>query len=431
MAARWDWSLNCLPVGCGGSIHRAPDMDGQVAVQIVEFNSKLMEDELKRLGLKVNHHEENMRFLKSQINAVEEACADLAIRLGNYHSSVAAVANNDTSAQEAEQRTIRSIIKQDKKTVASFLCQLKYDNYELAAKVPLTKDILGFVATLGKVNDDNLSRLLSEYLGMDNMLALVCKTYDGVKQLEKYDKDGTIDKTSGVCGLGQSVAKFLDGTGRFTVFCIENMRPFSGDVNIDDPQRKLILHRPRLRGGESPPGFLDFAVNMIHVDRTYLNCLTASGHGLRETLFYSLFSRLQVYKTRADIERALPLINDGAVSLDGGMLRPNGSFCLGDRRNVEVKFPVGLDVSSLPEDIIEMEEQVKLKNWEKERLLEDMKREEDLLKQVKELYSKQKQELMDYLTQPAVTQLARGSPTIRSPATPGSNPFGAKRSHMR
>jgi hypothetical protein len=74
-------------------------------------------------------------------------------------------------------------------------------------------------------------------------------------------------------------------------------------------------------------------------------------------------------------------------------------------RNLEVKFPVGLEVSSSPQNILEMEGQVKLKNWEKERLLEDFKREEDLLKQVKELYSKQKQELMDYLTRPELTQV--------------------------
>lgn len=70
-----------------------------------------------------------------------------------------------------------------------------------------------------------------------------------------------------------------------------------------------------------------------------------------------------------------------------------------------MRFPVNIEVSSLPENIAEMEEQVKLKNWEKERVLEDMKREEDLLKQVKELYRKQKQELMDYLTHPAVAQV--------------------------
>jgi hypothetical protein len=65
-------------------------------------------------------------------------------------------------------------------------------------------------------------RVLAEYLGMDNMLALVCKTYDGVKGLEKYDKDGIIDKSSGIHGLGRSVGKFLNG--RFTVFCLENLR---------------------------------------------------------------------------------------------------------------------------------------------------------------------------------------------------------------
>ena len=70
-----------------------------------------------------------------------------------------------------------------------------------------------------------------------------------------------------------------------------------------------------------------------------------------------------------------------------------------------MKFPVSLEVSSSPENITEMEEQVKLKNWEKERLLEDMKREEYLLKQVRELYSKKKQELMDYLTHPSLTQV--------------------------
>jgi hypothetical protein len=39
-----------------------------------------------------------------------------------------------------------------------------------------------------------------------------------------------------------------------------------------------------------------------------------------------------------------------------------------------VKFVVTTDVSSLPENVVEMEEQVKRKNWEKEMVLEDMKR---------------------------------------------------------
>jgi hypothetical protein len=117
-----------------------------------------------------------------------------------------------------------------------------------------------------------------------------------------------------------------------SILCIiKCCRSFSGDVIIDDPQRKLILHRPRFPGGESHPGFLDFAINMIHLDRAHLRFLTVSVHGLRETLFYTLFSHLQVYKNRTDIQSALPLIKDGVVSLDGGLLRPNGSFCLGRR----------------------------------------------------------------------------------------------------
>lgn len=70
--------------------------------------------------------------------------------------------NNDTSAQEAEERTVRSILDQDR-TAAAIICQLKLRS-ELASKMPLMKDILGFVATLGKVNNDNLSRYNISFL---------------------------------------------------------------------------------------------------------------------------------------------------------------------------------------------------------------------------------------------------------------------------
>lgn len=108
-------------------------------------------------------------------------------------------------------------------------------------------------------------------------------------------------------------------------------RPYAGEFVPDDPQRKLDLLKPRLPDGEYPPGFIGFAVNMIYVESTNLFCVTANGHGLRETLFYNLFSRLQVYETRADMLRALPFITDGALSLDGGMIRTTGVFSLGNR----------------------------------------------------------------------------------------------------
>jgi hypothetical protein len=45
-------------------------------------------------------------------------------------------------------------------------------------------------------------RLFAEYLGVETMLAIVCKTYEGVKALETYDNEGCINKCSGLHGLG-------------------------------------------------------------------------------------------------------------------------------------------------------------------------------------------------------------------------------------
>lgn len=71
------------------------------------------------------------------------------------------------------------------------------------------------------VNKNNC-RLLSEYLGMETMLAIVCRTYEGVKVLETYDKEGCINKSLGLHGLGASIGRNLDG--RFLVICLEHLR---------------------------------------------------------------------------------------------------------------------------------------------------------------------------------------------------------------
>ena len=54
------------------------------------------------------------------------------------------------------------------------------------------------------------------------MLAIVCKTYEGVKALEIYDKDGYIDKNLGLHGLGASIGRAVDG--RFLVICLDSLR---------------------------------------------------------------------------------------------------------------------------------------------------------------------------------------------------------------
>lgn len=111
----------------------------------------------------------------------------------------------------------------------------------------------------------------------------------------------------------------------------KNFRPYVGGFIGDDPQKKLALPKPKLPNGECPSGFLDYAVNLINLESRNLSYLTSSGHGLRETLFFSLFSCLQIYKTRPEMLLALPCIHDGAVSLDGGMIKKSGLFSLGNR----------------------------------------------------------------------------------------------------
>ena len=57
---------------------------------------------------------------------------------------------------------------------------------------------------------------------METMLAIVCKTYEGVKALEMYDMEGCINKSCGLHGLGASIGRALDG--RFLVICLEYLR---------------------------------------------------------------------------------------------------------------------------------------------------------------------------------------------------------------
>lgn len=64
------------------------------------------------------------------------------------------------------------------------------------------------------------------------MLAIVCKTYEGVKALETYDKQGCINKSSGLHALGASIGRNMDG--RFLVICLENIMHESHMLSLFD-----------------------------------------------------------------------------------------------------------------------------------------------------------------------------------------------------
>ncbi|PIA48938.1 hypothetical protein AQUCO_01300072v1 [Aquilegia coerulea] len=363
------------------------------AESIVELAQKC-NDDMEKFGMRIKYHEDNIKFLKAQMDNLDESIFDLQVNLSKDQCSRIEMAKNENmNHSQTEENTIDQI-QQHGKSAASLLYHLEMRHGAMAFQLPFTKDVIGIVATLGKVEDDNLSRLFAEYLGLETMTAIVCKTLEGVKALEAYDEKGIINRNIGLHGIGLSIGRHIEE--RFLAICLENLRPYAGEFIADDPQRKLDLLKPRLPNGESPPGFLGFAVNMINLDCGNLSYLTASGQGLRETLFYSLFSRMQIYRTRKEMLLSLPCVSDGAISLDGGMIRASGVFTLGNRKEVEVRFPVSIGILDLPVDYLEAERKIKFMKWEKERIDEDIKREQALLIHANEKFASKKQEYFKF-----------------------------------
>lgn len=83
------------------------------------------------------------------------------ITYGNKPSSDAPkTGDKDLSPHTLRQQATFQHIMQHEKSAASIVCQLKHDD-TFSEPNSSTNDVLGVVATLGKVNDDNLSRLFS------------------------------------------------------------------------------------------------------------------------------------------------------------------------------------------------------------------------------------------------------------------------------
>ncbi|XP_074380640.1 protein DEFECTIVE IN MERISTEM SILENCING 3-like isoform X1 [Apium graveolens] len=361
--------------------------------------SKKLQDALEKKGLILKKHEENIKFLRRQENTLNDTILDLQVTLGKYHSS------NSLAQEESELENIQRKLKHTN-SAAGIVCQLKTRHSTRGSQFPLTKGMLGIVATLGKVDDDTINSHLSSYLGKNNMLAVVCKTLDTVNAMESYDKEGLVKKNSGIHGLGASIGQTIDG--RFRVICLECLSPYVGKFITNDPQRRLDIQKPRLPDGEIPHGFIDYAVNMIHIERENLFYVTHDGHGLRETLFYNLFSRVQVYQTRKDMMQAVSLITDGAISLDGEIIKSPGDYIFGAVEEADVKFLKASGPPCPTADYSAIEDKIKKTEWEKERISDDLRREQVLLKQAKVTFDAQREELIQFL--------AQSSKTVQSPA---------------
>ncbi|XP_015068800.1 protein DEFECTIVE IN MERISTEM SILENCING 3-like [Solanum pennellii] len=208
--------------------------------------SKKLEDAVQEIGLQIKHHEDNIKFLQGQKKTLDDSIFDIEAALAKtYSASGTGSKNKESSNGQNELETIEEIL--------TLNCR------QLPTYIPYMKDVIGIVALLGKVDDDNLSRSLSEYHGLETMLAVVCKTHDGLKALLTYEKKGPMNKKSGLHGVGSSIGRPLDD--RYLVICLENLRPYTGEFIADDPKRRLAIRRkPRYVNKETPPGFHGFAI---------------------------------------------------------------------------------------------------------------------------------------------------------------------------
>ncbi|XP_031247769.1 protein DEFECTIVE IN MERISTEM SILENCING 3-like [Pistacia vera] len=149
---------------------------GNPQAKAIFYHSQRLQDDLQTLGAKIKLHEDRIKLLKSQSNKLDETILESQVVLGKYHSSSGLkTENEDHFSLQSEKETAGQILQHEKSATGVF-CKLKTRHGSQASHLQPTKDFLGIVASPGNVVDKNLGRLFSEYLGMDKMLAIVCKT---------------------------------------------------------------------------------------------------------------------------------------------------------------------------------------------------------------------------------------------------------------
>ena len=67
---------------------------------------------------------------------------------------------NEVHSHSPNDEETREQIMQQEKSAASIICKLNAHHGIQAYNLMLTKDVLGIVARLGRVDDDNLSRFI-------------------------------------------------------------------------------------------------------------------------------------------------------------------------------------------------------------------------------------------------------------------------------
>ncbi|KAG4172718.1 hypothetical protein ERO13_A11G015200v2 [Gossypium hirsutum] len=333
-------------------------------------------------------HGERVGKLENYLKTLNNRKTDIELYMSELQDSLEPdLLVKDLDCLSTKEEITKLIKGRGHSAASTLLCSIAQGHW-----MDVMQDVVGVVALLGTVGSVKLSRILAEYLGEDQMVAVVCKSYEVARALEQYDHKGEVDSRLGLHAEATALSKSI--SGRFLVVCLEDIRPYLGGVEVNDPQRKLILPAPRLLSGNYPPGFIGYAVNLVNLEHPHIDYRTESGHGLRETLFYRLFSKVQVYETREEMENARNCITHGAVSLDGGILRKNGIISLGFR-NPEIYFSV--QITNVSPERKKIMEQIKEKQLELRTTLQGINVASEKLDRARHKFNRKQKQYQKYL----------------------------------
>ncbi|KAL0845609.1 hypothetical protein Bca101_018855 [Brassica carinata] len=298
-----------------------------ISSQTAPVDMAQLNDYTEILNAKLDSYSESILEVNERLRCLEAEQKQAVQKLSAMQDSLEPLGVAFPECLSTKESMMKHIEEKHHNNAASVFCSL-YRNSPAPKTLLLSKQgVFGIVALLGSVASTSLSRVLSEYLGEDTVLALVCKS-------PRLSPGSDLKLQAEAARLERSI------TNRFRVLCLGATSPWIGGVVENDPQRKLTMDYPKLPGGDPIPGFQGYEVNMINLAEEELIIKTYEGHGLRETLFYGLFGKLQVYETQAQAEEALEHINgDGAVSLDGFIAKGKEFIYPGCSKPV-IHFPI-------------------------------------------------------------------------------------------
>uniref|UniRef100_A0A7I4FUU7 Uncharacterized protein n=1 Tax=Physcomitrium patens TaxID=3218 RepID=A0A7I4FUU7_PHYPA len=320
----------------------------------IDRNTK-MQRKLREQGRKVKRAEEELGILKRTKMEVDDMEALWKVELKTFESvSKAAEVQKDAKAlcpSSQNNNTASQVIELLQKQgdppgshAASVLLEAVVNNGNVFAAGGPGSDILGIVALLACVDNDILNRALVDFLGIEKMLMIVCRSEEGLKYLEKLESQSSMVDDLTLHAFARSRNRRINGTFRALVLneaSFYKRKDGLPSVNEGHPQKLLLIPDPWPRDAPCPKGYIGYAVNLLRFNPQQLECYaTSAKHSLRESLFFQLFSYLQVYDTKEHMLAAQQFHTTGAVSLDGGLIHGKTYLEHVFGEEPAVKFPV-------------------------------------------------------------------------------------------